>query len=123
MPDNRPTPRQRVLDTHARDAGRNLSEFPDGESYRMLQQAKSRVGSKAMTGSGLVDSWDSPATGTTAGETAQYRAKMEQSYNAGKTAKAKAAGQPTGYDAAMRGVVKPQPERVMSMIRNRNKKK
>jgi hypothetical protein len=97
--------------------------MPDGQSYQMLQQAKARVGSKAMTGNGLVDSWDSPATGTTGEETSRYRRTLEQSYDAGKTARARSAGNPTGYDAAMRGVVKPQPDRVLAMIRNRNKKK
>jgi hypothetical protein len=124
MPDPKSTPRQRLLDVDAVKTGRNLAGYRDGESYEMLKSANAGVGSLGRK----MDSAQQgvyPWVGRVAegAESPRYKAAMEGAYWETKGADRKKAGQPTGYDAAMRGVVKPQPERVMSMIRNRNKKK
>ena len=111
------TPRQRVLDAHAREKGRNTAEFPDGQSYRMLQEEKQRVGSSTYTGNGLTDSYEAPATNASGEEKARYRALMEKSYDAGKLASARAQGKPTGYDAAMRGASSSSTSAAMEKMR------
>lgn len=96
------------MDAHAKEKGADLAEFRDGESHKMLQEAKSRVGSGRMTGNGLTDSWESPSNNAMADERGRYVATMEKSYDAKKEKSLRRAGQPTGYDAAMRGVVRPR---------------
>jgi hypothetical protein len=124
MPDPKNTPRQRLLDVDAKKTGQNLAGYRDGESYEMLKGANTGVGSlgrKMRT----VQQGISPWLGKVAegAEVPRYKEAMASAYWESKATDRKKNSEPTGYDAAMRGVVKPQPERVLAMIRNKPKKK
>jgi hypothetical protein len=104
------SPRQQVLDADARKTGKNLADYRDGESYEALKDAKGAVGHVESKDLSILKEGMSPWIGKQANsdEVPRYREKMEAEYDSVKNRDRRRAGQPTGYDAAMRGVVRPR---------------
>lgn len=99
------TPRQRALDRDARSTGYGLAEYRDGESYELLKEAKGAVGhveSGKLTNlkEGLFP-W--PGKSAMKEETPRYQKTMEDAYWKGKEKSLRRDGNPSGYDASMRG--------------------
>lgn len=99
------SPRQRVLDSSARETGANLAGYRDGESYEMLKNAKAGVGHVQNSSLTKVSEGVFPWIGKQAmpDEADRYRKTMEAAYDETKEQIARKDGRPTGYDAAMRG--------------------
>lgn len=96
------SPRQRVLDAEAREHGRNMSEFLDGGSQKLLEAAKNRVGDAGATGNGFIDSYESGMRSAGPDEAPRFKSIMDAAYWKGKEANRKRDRLPNGYDASMR---------------------